>query len=76
MADPGIVDIPRIAFGGVIKMLSAKKFPRNVRALRMLVEELLWPLFGKNSFHNMDNLLQELDAISVKSKTSTLVDSL
>ena len=37
----------------------------------------MWPLFGKNSFHNMDDLLQELDAISVKSKTSQLwVDSL
>ena len=67
MADTGIVEILSVAFGGVLKMLSGKKFPQNVRALRMLVEELVWPLFGKNSFHNMDDLLQELDAISVKS---------
>ena len=41
------------------------------------MEELLRRLFGKNSFDNMDELLQELDAISVKSKTSQLwVDSL
>ena len=53
-------------------MLSGKMFLRNVRALRMLVEELLRPLFGKDSFHNMDDLLQEVDAISVESKTSQL----
>ena len=51
-------------------MLSGKKFPQHVRALRMLVEELWRPIFGKNSFHNMDDLLLELDAIYIKSKTS------
>ena len=77
MADTDIVEILSVAFGGVLKMLSGKKFPQTVRALRMLVEELLRPLFGKNSFHNMDDLLQEVDAISVESKTLQLwVDSL
>ena len=58
-------------------MLSGKKFLQKVRALRMLVEELLRPLFGNNSFHNMDDLLLEVDAISVESKTSQRwVDSL
>ena len=77
MADIGIAEILSVAFGGVLKMLSGKKFPQNVRALRMLVEELLRPLFGKNSFHNMDDMLQEVDAISVESKTSQRwVDSL
>ena len=41
MADIGIVEILSVAFGGVQKMLSDKKFPQNVRALMMLVEELL-----------------------------------
>ena len=68
VADTGIVEILSVAFGGVLKMLSGKKFPKHVRALRVLVEELLRPLFGKNSFHNMDDLLQEVDAISVESK--------
>ena len=70
MADIGIVEILSVAFGGVLKMLSGKQFPQNVRALRMLVEDLLRPLCGKNSFHNTDDLLQEVDAISVESKTS------
>ena len=68
MADTGIVEILSVAFGGVLTMLSGKKFPKHVRALRVLLEELLQPLFGKNSFHNMDDLLQEVDAISVESK--------
>ena len=77
MADIGIVEILCVAFGGVLKILSGKKFPQNVRAVRMLVEELCRCLFGKNSFHNMDDMLQEVDAISVESKTSQRwVDSL
>ena len=77
MADIGIVEILSVAFGGVLKMLSGKKFPQNERGLRMLVDELLRPLFGKNSFHNMDDMLQEVDTISVESKTSQRwVDSL
>ena len=77
MADIGIVEILSVAFCGVLKILSGKKFTQNVGALRMLVEELLRPLFGKNSFHNMDDMLQEVDAISVESKTSQRwVDSL
>ena len=70
MADIGIVEILSVAFGGVLKMLSGKKFSQNVRALGMLVEELFRPLFGKNSFHNMEDMRQEVDAISVESKTS------
>ena len=77
MADTGIVEILSVAFGGVQKMLSDKKFPPYIRALMMLVDELLRPLLGNNSFHNMDDLLQEVVAISVESKTSQLwMDSL
>ena len=72
-ADIGIVEILSVAFGCVLKMLSGKKFPQNVRALRMILR----PLFGKNIFHNMDDMLQEVGAISVESKTSQRwVDSL
>ena len=30
-----------VAFGGVSEMLSGKKYPQNVRTLRIVVEELL-----------------------------------
>ena len=43
MAESGIVEILSAAFDGV-KMLTGKKFPHNIRALRMLVEELLKPV--------------------------------
>ena len=77
MGDTGIVEILSLAFGGVLKMLRVKKFPQNVRALRMLVYDFCGLSFRKNSFHSMDELLHELEAISVKSKTSQLcVDSL
>ena len=38
MAGSGIVEMLTEAFGGVLKMLTGKKYPDNVRALRMLVE--------------------------------------
>ena len=39
MGDIGIAEVLSVAFGGVLKMLAGRKFPENVRALRMLVEE-------------------------------------
>ena len=41
MSNSGLTEIMQTTFGGVPKMLSGKKFPENVRALRMVVEELL-----------------------------------
>lgn len=39
MTDTGMSEVLGEVFGGVQKMLSGKKFPQNVRALRMLAEE-------------------------------------
>ena len=47
-------------------MLSSKKFRQNVRAFRMLVEELLRNLLSKHNFQCKDELNKELDAISAK----------
>ena len=41
MANTGLVELMNTAFGGVLKMLSGKKFPQNLRAMRMVVEDLL-----------------------------------
>ena len=40
MVNTGLDEILKSAFGSVEKMLSGKNFPQNVRALRMVVEEL------------------------------------
>ena len=46
IAASGMTEILSEAFAGVLKMLTGKKYPDNVRALRMLVE-----LFGHCSKH-------------------------
>lgn len=38
MADTGLGPIMNVAFGGVSKMLTGKKYRQNIRALRMVVE--------------------------------------
>ena len=38
MGNTGLSEIMQTAFGGVPKMLTGKKFPQNMRALRMVVE--------------------------------------
>ena len=74
MADSGLEEILSAAFSGVGKMLSGKKFPQNIRALRLLVEELLRPIFMTNSdsLHNMDQLRQVLNTIASENRTSKL----
>ena len=38
--------IMSVAFGGVSKMLTGKKIPQNIWALRIVVQELLHGLIG------------------------------
>lgn len=48
MSDSGLTDILRAAFAGVAQMLLGKKYPHNVRALRLLTEELLRDIMQDN----------------------------
>ena len=41
MSNSGFEEILKKSFAGVEKMLTGKKYPMNLRALRMVVEELL-----------------------------------
>jgi len=73
MAGSGIVEVLNTTFAGVSKMLTGKKFPNNVRALRMLVEELLRPVFEENpDLSTMEDLLRVLDDLSENSRTARL----
>jgi hypothetical protein len=72
MADSGIVEVLGVAFGGVLKMLSGKKFPENVRALRMLVEEILRSVFDRYQLKSMNDLQGVLDDASLQSRTAKL----
>ena len=60
MSDSGLEEILGSAFGGVSKMLSGKKNPHNVRALRLLTEELLRPVFQEYTLTCMADLQQIL----------------
>ena len=72
MAGTGIQEILSTAFGGVLKIWPGKKYPQNVRAFRMLVEELRRPIFAKHHRECMEDLQQALDVIATQSRSSKL----
>lgn len=69
----GLYAILKATFGSVDKMLDGKKYPHNVRALRMLAEEVLRPiLLKKPDITNMEELETILDELSTESRTTKL----
>lgn len=75
MAESGLAEILASAFGGVGKMLTGKKFPMNMRAMRMLVEELLRDIVGQGQLKCHDDLMAVLDDLADRSRTAkTWVD--
>ncbi len=72
-ADTGLTEVLQSAFAGVTKMLSGKKFPQNVPALRMLTEELFCEtLHPDHGIESMDALRTHLESLSEKSRTAKL----
>ena len=74
MEDSGLKKMLSTTFGSVDKMLQGKKYPQNVRALRLLTEELLRPVLEKENsvITNMDDLENRLDVLSSQSRTTQL----
>ena len=72
MSDSGLEEILGSAFGEVSKMLSGKKYPHNVRPLRLLTEELLRPVFQEYTLTCMADLQQILEDMASRSRTSKL----
>ena len=72
MADCGLSEILESTFGGVTKMLSENKFPQNMRALRLLVEELMRQLFSKKELTRYGDMNSVLENISEQSRTAKL----
>ena len=69
----GLYAILKGTFGSVEKMMEGKKYPQNVRALRMLAEEILRPILIKRlDISNMEELETVLEELSAKSKTCKL----
>lgn len=72
MAESGLSSVLSEAFGGVAKMLQGKKFPQNVRALRMMTEEVLRSLIVDGNIVTADDLSRALDHIAGQSRTAKL----
>ena len=74
MASSGLKEILSSTFGSVDKMLQGKKFPQNIRAFRLLTEELLRPLFENSNvpLNNENELENELDWLASESRTAKL----
>ena len=72
MAGSGLKEILEKKFDGVPKMLSGKKFPQCVRALRMVVEELSRPILKDGSINSTKELMKTLGEKSKLSKTTKL----
>ena len=72
MVETGLNDILESVFGGVNKMLTGKKFPQNMRALRLVMEEVLRSLVEREGLTSYHNLLEILEELCQKSKTSRL----
>ena len=61
MKNSGLEHVMKTAFAGVDKMLIGKKFPMNVRTLRIIALELLRELVSNNTNHKeMTHALNEL----------------
>ena len=71
MAESGLAEVMNEAFSGVAKMLSGKKFPQNVRALRIVAEELLRRIVQENNMASYDELILFLDDVA-SSRTAKL----
>lgn len=72
MDGSGLSELMSTAFSGVAKMLTGKKFPQNIRALRIIVEELLRKTISNDGIQNMADLQAALEQVASKSKTSKL----
>ena len=62
-------------FGSVDKMLQSKTYPQNIRALCLLTEELLRPVFEKENARltSMGDLEDVLDELSAQIRTTLCI---
>ena len=65
MSNSGLTNLLKRAFSGVEKMLIVKKFPMNLRALRLVVIELFRGYLDE--IHSYEELLDFLDSLSSQS---------
>ena len=72
MSDSGLSDILSSTFAGVPRMLTGKKYPQCLRALRMVVEVILEPILQIDGVSCYDDLITVLEERATESKTCKL----
>ena len=72
MAETDLAQILGSVFGGSEKMLTGKKFPMNMRAMRMVAEELLRDIVGKGQLKDHNDFMTVLDDLAAKSRTAKM----
>ena len=72
MQGSGHSELLESTVAGVTKMLSGKKFPQNIRAMRLVLEEMLRSIMSDSSISTMEELLTRLDHAASASNTSKL----
>ena len=70
MADSGLGDVMKSAFGSVAHMLGGKKFPQHFRALRLVTEEVLRSDLGQTK--TQEELMNTLESNAAESSTTKL----
>ena len=70
MADSGLEDVTKAAFGGVAHMLIGKHFSQNARVLRLVTEEISRLTIAQSS--TSDELMNNLAKIAAESSTAKL----
>ena len=72
MQGSGLSEVLESTFAGVTEMLPGKKFPQNIRAMRLVLEEMLRSTMSDGSISTMEELLTRLDHAASASNTSKL----
>lgn len=67
-----MVEVLSVTFG-VLKRLTGKKFPGNVRALRMFTEALLKPMLSEDNPKDIDELVNIIDTADEATRTVLLL---
>ena len=70
MANTGLAEILKPAFGGVDKMLLGTKYPQNLRALRMCAEEVLQPFLLEETVTDFETLMNSLSMKANQCRTA------
>ena len=72
LENTGLSNILKASLGGLDKMLLGKNFPNKIRALHMVVEEILRPVLLDCVLPTFDDLMSYLEGLASKSRTAKL----